>query len=801
MKCTKIILSGLVAFAATANAMPTQEETKKVEPLVMDLMRDDQAALKSGKKTRAEVAESAMELANQAESEAAKLLLMKGAFNLYVRAGEFDKAIETLHGLQTAIPDMPPADMAKIIESSLRAVPRKNGGQLYRMLGEIKARSRYTDELKALESSVKKTPADRSLRLKLAEHYAFLGDWDRALENFAATDGKVGEIAKAERDGNGATKKVADFWWDYPTNHAKDKSDELERCFHAHAAKLYEDAIASDDIKGLNKVQAERRIEETKGYGECDVQLLVKERVEEGLYMIVDLTKTGNGAVSYLDAAPKDGWSDEYRTKKMVLRRIEPGSFECLSGKSFKITKPFYIGVFEVTQKQYEMTMKANPSEFKGDMRPVERVGYLDIRGSSKGLTWPKANNVDDDSYLGKLRKRIGLEFDLPTEVQWEYACRAGTMGDLNVDGVEMVKLGKCRENGGVNDKHAKVGSFLPNAWGLYDMYGNVWEWCLDRWTDRWTADAKETDPKGPAEEGPLRVRRSGCMFDAAHRFRPSLRGGNHVAARSNFDGFRLVCPAEKSDSRKNNGFAEIKELVANVGGYTWSCRVSNGEAMIFKEANGSGSCAVSPMPTGNVSIPASLGGVKVTGIGEHAFFGCSRLTSVTIPSGVKSIDNGAFYYCGGIKSFKIPSSVTDIVPTAFTAIKSVQSFSVDINNPSYSSRNGLLCSKDGSLLLAGVNGDVTIPSGVVTIGRQSFLGRGLPMTVVIPSSVKNVEERAFAYCPELTSVTMRGERPDAPNDIFQHCVKLKSIHVPANAKSWAGMKDWHGIPLVFDAK
>ena len=268
MKCTKIILSGLMAFAATANAMPTQEETKRVEPLVMDLMRDDQAALKSGKKTRAEVAESAMELADQAESEAAKLLLMKGAFNLYVRAGEFDKAIETLQGLQTAIPDMPPADMAKIIESSLRAVPRKNGGQLYRMLGEIKARSRYTDELKTLESSVKKTPADRSLRLKLAEHYAFLGDWDRALENFAATDGKVGEIAKAERDGKGATKKVADFWWDYPMNHAKDKSDEIERCFHAHAAKLYEEAIASDDIKGLNKVQVERRIEEAKVAGE-----------------------------------------------------------------------------------------------------------------------------------------------------------------------------------------------------------------------------------------------------------------------------------------------------------------------------------------------------------------------------------------------------------------------------------------------------------------------------------------------------------------------------------------------------
>ena len=117
MKCTKIILSGLVVFVATANAMPTPEELKKVEPLVVDLMRADQAALKSGKKTRVEVAESAISLAGQAESDAAKLLLMRGAFYLYVRAGEFDKAIETLQAIQTAIPDIPPANMVNIIES------------------------------------------------------------------------------------------------------------------------------------------------------------------------------------------------------------------------------------------------------------------------------------------------------------------------------------------------------------------------------------------------------------------------------------------------------------------------------------------------------------------------------------------------------------------------------------------------------------------------------------------------------------------------------------------------------------
>ena len=554
MKCTKIMLAGFVTFSMAAFAMPTPEQIKKVEPLVKDLMREAQKDFDSGKKTRVEVAESAMSLADQAESEAAKLLLMKGAFNLYVRDGEFDKAIETLESLQTAIPDIPPANLVNIIEAALRSVSRKNGGQLHRLLGEIKTRMRYTGEMKSLEKSVKENPADRTLRLKLAEHYAFLGDWDMALENFAAAEGKIGEIAKAERDGKGGTKKVADFWWDYPKDYAKGKASEIEKCFHAHAAKLYEEAIASDDIKGLNKVQAERRIEEAKGGVEYDIAPSATGKSGKDLYMIIDLTKTGKSAISYLGDVPKKGWSDDYKTKKIALRKIAPGSFEYSSGKSFKITKPFYIGVFELTQKQYEMVMKENPSGGKGDMMPVENVRYLDIRGSNKGLNWPKDNKVDDDSYLGKLRKRTGLEFDLPTEVQWEYACRAGTKGDFNVDGVELVKLGKCRDNGGLKDGHVKVGGFMPNAWGLYDMHGNVWEWCLDRERDvspgafyffGWNPGAKETetDPKGLAV-GSSRIVRGGSTCHGTPTSRSSTRCRVNPDNIGSDVGFRLACPA-----------------------------------------------------------------------------------------------------------------------------------------------------------------------------------------------------------------------------------------------------------------
>ena len=279
-----------------------------------------------------------------------------------------------------------------------------------------------------------------------------------------------------------------------------------------------------------------------------------KEQKEKRLYMIVDLTKSGKMAVSYLDGVPKGGWSDDYKKTKMALRKIAPGSFEYLRGKSFKITKPFYIGVFEMTQYQYEKVMghKNNRSGSKGNMEPVENVTYIDIRGIEKGQGWPKDGAVDDKTYLGKLRKKVGIDFDLPTEVQWEYACRAGTKGDFNVDGVEMVKLGKCRDNGGQKDKHVKVGSFMPNAWGLYDMHGNVWEWCVDRSKNtsggfsifNWNAEPKETetDPKGPMV-GLSRVLRGGSWVHGPGNCSSSRRGCADPGYRGDDVGFRLACP------------------------------------------------------------------------------------------------------------------------------------------------------------------------------------------------------------------------------------------------------------------
>ncbi len=280
------------------------------------------------------------------------------------------------------------------------------------------------------------------------------------------------------------------------------------------------------------------------------------------LYCVVDLsggTSATSYPVSYLADVPTGGWTDEYKTTKLVLRRVEAGSFimgydQTDESHRVTISQPFYVGVFEVTQRQWELVMGTKPSYFSNAScyatRPVERVSYNDIRGSSDGARWPSSSAVDATSFLGKLRAKTGVDgFDLPTEAQWEYACRAGTTSTYNDGGDtedDLKTLGRYRDNGGSGfssscgtaNGTAAVGSYVPNAWGLYDMHGNVWEWCLD-W--RHGSLSYGTDPEG-SSSGSYRVERGGGWNGSASYCTSSGRySGCPSDAINAFRGFRLV--------------------------------------------------------------------------------------------------------------------------------------------------------------------------------------------------------------------------------------------------------------------
>ncbi len=221
------------------------------------------------------------------------------------------------------------------------------------------------------------------------------------------------------------------------------------------------------------------------------------------------------------------------------------------------LTKGFYIGVFEVTQKQWERVMGDWPSHFNNDRcreaRPVERVSYDDIRGKVDGAGWPVTNSVDAASFLGRLRARTGQAFDLPAEAQWEYACRAGTPTALNSGKVLTSEMkcpnlsevgrykgnaGDVTPNGDTSVGTAKAGSYPPNAWDLYDLHGNVREWCLD-WRGNYSGS--ESDPKGVVS-GSYRVMRGGSWGHNGSSCASAYRNLNSNPSYRGYDcGFRVV--------------------------------------------------------------------------------------------------------------------------------------------------------------------------------------------------------------------------------------------------------------------
>ena len=246
---------------------------------------------------------------------------------------------------------------------------------------------------------------------------------------------------------------------------------------------------------------------EAEGLTFKSTNVVFKVAGETAKYCVVDFSNGANALsypVTYMADPPSGGFNvNEYKTTKLVLRYIKAGTFKMQGSTNVTLTKPFLCGLFEVTQKQYSLVMGTNPSNFSGDTLPVEMVSYNAIRGSSNGAKWPSSSAVDASSFMGKLRARTGLDFDLPTEAQWEYACRAGTTTTYYWGNSMNGNYAWYADNS--SSKTHPVGSRTANAWGIYDMSGNVWELCLD-----WYGTlAYGTDPKG-SSSGTGRVKRGG---------------------------------------------------------------------------------------------------------------------------------------------------------------------------------------------------------------------------------------------------------------------------------------------------
>ena len=250
-----------------------------------------------------------------------------------------------------------------------------------------------------------------------------------------------------------------------------------------------------------------------------NVVFVVAYEEKDSPYRVIDVS---GGATAYrypvlfLNGIPNGGWSDEYKTDKIVLRRIDGTN------------GVYYAGVFEVTEAQWDRVMGGSSASTK----PKGSVSYNAIRGDAGTYDWPNSDDVAPTSFMGRLRQKTGLStLDLPSEAEWGYAARAGVTtkwlcGDSETG---LADYAWYYENSG-GERHP-VGTRRANAWGLYDVHGNVWEWCLNRYSS----------------DDDFRMLRGGSYLNDAWNCAFSLRQFDDPS--SDFEGgrcgFRLFCRPE----------------------------------------------------------------------------------------------------------------------------------------------------------------------------------------------------------------------------------------------------------------
>ena len=196
----------------------------------------------------------------------------------------------------------------------------------------------------------------------------------------------------------------------------------------------------------------------------------------------------------------------------------ETGRFDNEPRHTVTITRGFWLGRYEVTQRQWESVMRSNHSRFKGPDNPVENVSWHDC-----------------ETFIRRVNASLGGNARFPTEAEWEYACRAGS--DAPVSGGVLLADVAWYDFNSDSQTHA-VGRNKPNAWGFYDMHGNVLEWCSD-WFSIPSGDA--VDPKGPPS-GSFKVLRGGCWFFYERDCRSAYRLKREPSLRNCIFGFRLAC-------------------------------------------------------------------------------------------------------------------------------------------------------------------------------------------------------------------------------------------------------------------
>ena len=255
----------LLVLSPLANAMPSESDLKEAKPIVDALISDDMEALLQKKKKPIDVVRSQYALAQKADTEAGKFLLMKNAFTICARNQLYTAAADVLQRMKEDIADISPDVIVKMVDKDMKRVNPEKAPKVLAIYNEAFNKVESNKRLSAAEAGLKKNPSDKALMRKVADCHAILGDWTKALPVYAKLDIEAAKFELSPEDVGGYDViKAADFWWDYKTQD--------NQAFKMHAASLYRAALDHESPTGLRREIALKRIREMESSGFVSMQ-------------------------------------------------------------------------------------------------------------------------------------------------------------------------------------------------------------------------------------------------------------------------------------------------------------------------------------------------------------------------------------------------------------------------------------------------------------------------------------------------------------------------------------------------
>lgn len=535
----------------------------------------------------------------------------------------------------------------------------------------------------------------------------------------------------------------------------------------------------------------------------------------------------------------------------------EPGRYADEKQHRVRLTKGFWLLETQVTQGMWESLMGATVEEqaqktlhddrayeFSTEIQTIrELLGFSRdmsprdaLCGTGSDLPIYYVSWYESVDFCRKLSGKLNHQIQLPTEAQWEYACRAGSRfalpyGPIEIKGRRHAPAldpiawygGNSSQSfadsspwnssvwadtqypGGPCGVHP-VGRKDANAWGLHDMTGNVKEWCSDFYSSEYYAESPTINPeKTTASTSWLRVNRGGGWFSLAERCRAAYRGRLDPNVRSHCLGLRalLVPESGENESAESNSSADAvpasivapppirnKTLVRTVAKNTFKERAFLEFLVIHEgvEAIEDGAFAECKRLR-NATLPSTL-----KKIGAFAFSGCEALEAIALPEGVEELGAAAFEKCASLRSVTLPSTLKKIGAFAFSGCESLDlealalpedveglpGFMFDDDNlpAGLKERNVWAAFAERAFLKA-----VEVPEGVEELGPYAFNGCRNLRRVKLPATLKTIGELAFGSCASLESVEIPQTVEALGKSAFLNCSALRSVKLSAALK------------------